>query len=152
MSNSTERSGIRLSGQGIQAQESTQCGRSGRMVCLSWFTMLIDSLSDIETASQIRQHPRSYVQEAAWGRPGVSSTDARIWWRVYWVPGSQPSSSRKFYGSVIRRRLSIDTDMCPIQCLNLLRMGVHQDYYMQEAHKPAIFRDRPWTIKLHFGT
>lgn len=39
-----------------------------------------------------------------------------------------------------------------LQCLNLLRMGIHQDYYMQEAHKPEIFRDRPWTIKLHFGT
>ncbi|MCJ1381172.1 hypothetical protein MMC17_004281 [Xylographa soralifera] len=37
-----------------------------------------------------------------------------------------------------------------LHCLNLLRMGVHQDYYMQEEHKPEIFRDRPWTIHLHF--
>ncbi|KAK0516889.1 hypothetical protein JMJ35_000044 [Cladonia borealis] len=30
-----------------------------------------------------------------------------------------------------------------LHCLNILRMGVHKDYYMQEAHKPVIFRVRP---------
>ena len=38
------------------------------------------------------------------------------------------------------------------QYLSHLRMGVHEDYHMKEAPKPAIFRDRPWTMKLHFGT
>ena len=122
------------------------------MVCLSCFPMFLGNVSDIATTSEIRQHRRNYVQEAAWRRSGISSTDAGIWSRVHRVPGSQPSSSRKLHRDVIRPGPCVDIDMRLIQCLNLLRMGVHKDYYMQEAHKPAIFRDRPWTIKLHFGT
>ena len=122
------------------------------MVCLPCFGIPLNNVPDIEIASEILQHPRSYVQEAAWHQSGIRPTDAGIWCWAYRIHESQPSSSRKFYRNVISPRLFIDIDMCPIQCLNLLRMGVYKDYYMQEAHEPAIFRDRPWKIKLHFGT
>ncbi|MCJ1315340.1 hypothetical protein MMC15_000657 [Xylographa vitiligo] len=38
-----------------------------------------------------------------------------------------------------------------IHCLNLLRKGVHRDYYMQPEHTPIEFKDPPWVLKLHLA-
>ena len=63
MSNSTGRSGIRPSGQGIQAQRLTPCGRNGRMVYLSCFKTLRDNASDIKLLVKYASIPETTFEK-----------------------------------------------------------------------------------------
>ena len=63
MSNSTGRSGIRPSGQGIQAQRLTPCGRNGRIVYLSCFKTLRDNASDIKLLVKYASIPETTFEK-----------------------------------------------------------------------------------------